>query len=141
MSKGQELWSRAKQIIPGGNQLLSKRSEMFLPDRWPSYFKKAQGIDVWDLDDQHYTDMSIMGIGTSVLGYANPKVNEAVKRAIDLGTNCTLNCPEEVELEEKLVSLHPWAEQVRFARSGGEACAVAVRIARGASQKDKVAFC
>ena len=71
MGSGQKLWKRAKRIIPGGNMLLSKRSEMFLPNLWPSYFQKAKGCKVWDLDGRKYTDMSIMGIGTNTLGYGN----------------------------------------------------------------------
>jgi len=138
---GAELWEQAKKIIPGGNQLLSKRAEMFLPEHWPAYFSRAKGVDVWDLDGNHLIDVSIMGIGTCVLGYANDAVNEAVKRAVDSGTMCTLNSYEEVELAEKLIELHPWAGMVRFTRTGGEACAVAVRIGRAASKKDKVAFC
>jgi len=139
--KGIALWNKAKRIIPGGTQLLSKRSEMFLPDGWPSYVHKAKGIDVWDIDGNHYLDMSIMGVGGCILGYADPDVNRAVKDVIDKGSMCTLNSPEEVELAELLLSLHPWAGMVRYARSGGEAMAVAVRIARAYTKKDAVAFC
>ena len=139
--RGPALWKRAKQIIPGGNQLLSKRAEMFLPEFWPAYYQKSQGINVWDLNGNRYTDISIMGIGSCVLGYANPQVNAAVKKAIDRGSMSTLNCPEEVELAEKLIALHPWAGMVRFARTGGEACSIAVRIARAFSGKDAVLFC
>lgn len=139
--KGINLWNRAKKIIPGGTQLLSKRSEMFLPDQWPSYFKKAKGCEVWDLDGNKYIDMYSMGIGSCVLGYADPDVNKAVKKAIDSGSMCTLNSPEEVELAELLIKLHPWAERARFARTGGEAMAIAVRIARAKIRKDKIAFC
>jgi glutamate-1-semialdehyde 2,1-aminomutase len=138
---GQKLWKRAKQVIPGGNMLLSKRAEMFLPDQWPSYFSKAKGCKVWDLDGKEYIDMSIMGIGTNILGYGQPEVDEAVRQTIAAGNMSTFNCPEEVYLAERLVELHPWAHMVRFARSGGEANAVAIRIARAASGKDKVAFC
>ncbi len=141
INAGALLWEKAKQIIPGGNQLLSKRSEMFLPAHWPAYYKKAKGVEVWDLDDNRYIDMSIMAIGACVLGYANTQVDEAVKKAIDQGSITTLNCYEEFELAEKLVELHPWAQMVRFARTGGEANAIAVRIARAFSKKDKVAFC
>lgn len=141
LGTGQKLWKRAKQIIPGGNMLLSKRAEMFLPDQWPAYFSKAKGCKVWDLDGNEYIDMSIMGIGTNTLGYGHPEVDEAVRKTIDAGNMSTLNCPEEVYLAERLVELHPWADMVRFARSGGEANAVAIRIARAASGKDKVAFC
>ena len=141
MGKGQKLWKRAKGVIPGGNMLLSKRAEMFLPDQWPAYFSKSKGCQVWDLDANEYTDMSIMGIGTNILGYGHPEVDEAVKKTIDAGNMSTLNCPEEVYLAEKLIELHPWADMVRLARSGGEANAIAIRIARAASGKDGVAFC
>lgn len=121
--------------------LLSKRAEMFLPDQWPVYFSRAKGCRVWDLDGREYIDMSIMGIGTNILGYGHPEVDEAVCQTIAAGNMSTLNCPEEVYLAERLVELHPWAEMVRLARSGGEANAIAIRIARAASGRDKVAVC
>ena len=141
LGKGPKLWKRAKRVIPGGNMLLSKRAEMFLPDQWPAYFSKAQGCQVWDLDDRMYWDLSIMGIGTNVLGYGHPKVDEAVRNVVAQGNMSTFNCPEEVWLAERLVELHPWAEQVRLARTGGEANAIAIRIARAASGRDKIAIC
>ncbi|HSY08588.1 MAG TPA: aminotransferase class III-fold pyridoxal phosphate-dependent enzyme [Steroidobacteraceae bacterium] len=141
MSTGQKLWKRAKRVIPGGNMLLSKRAEMFLPELWPAYFSRTQGCKVWDLDGNEFTDMSIMGIGTNTLGYSHPEVDAAVRAAIDAGNMSTLNCAEEVYLAERLVELHPWAQMARLARSGGEADAIAVRIARAASGKDKVAIC
>ncbi|QWD37519.1 aminotransferase class III-fold pyridoxal phosphate-dependent enzyme [Polynucleobacter paneuropaeus] len=141
MGSGQKLWRRAKQVIPGGNMLLSKRAEMFLPDQWPAYFSKAKGCRVWDLDGREYVDMSIMGIGTNTLGYGHPEVDEAVQNAVTSGNMSTLNCPEEVYLAERLIELHPWADMVRFARTGGEANSIAIRIARAATGKDKVAIC
>lgn len=141
MGTGQKLWKRAKRIIPGGNMLLSKRAEMFLPDQWPAYFSKSKGCKVWDLDGKEYIDMCIMGVGTNVLGYGHPEVDDAVRKTIDAGNMSTFNCPEEVYLAEKLIELHPWADMVRLARSGGEANAVAIRIARAASGRDKVAIC
>ncbi len=141
MPKGQDLWKKAKKIIPGGSQLLSKRSEMFLPENWPSYYQKAKGVEIWDLDNNKYIDMSIMGVGACILGYADGDVDSAVKNTIDKGSMATLNCPEEVYLAEVLLQIDPWAGMVRFARSGGEAMAIAVRIARAHSKKDLVAFC
>lgn len=140
-STGQKLWRRAKRVIPGGNMLLSKRAEMFAPDQWPAYFASAKGCRVWDLDQRELVDMSIMGIGTNILGYGHPEVDEAVKQTVAAGNMSTLNCPEEVLLAERLVELHPWADMVRFARSGGEANAIAIRIARAATGKDVVAIC
>lgn len=141
MGRGQELYKRAKQLIPGGTMLLSKRPEMFLPESWPSYFSKSKGCSVWDLDGNELLDMCIMGIGTNTLGYGNDEVDSAVMETVRKGNMSTLSCPEEVFLAEKLVEINPWAEMVRFARSGGEANAIAVRIARAASGKDKVAIC
>ncbi len=141
LGKGQKLWQRAKRAIPGGNMLLSKRPEMFLPEKWPTYFSKSKGCKVWDLDNRELVDMSMMGIGTNLLGYSNPEVDQAVRETINLGIMSTLNCPEEVYLAEKLIAMHPWASGVRFARSGGEANAIAIRIARSLSLKDNVAVC
>ncbi|MBI5447821.1 MAG: aminotransferase class III-fold pyridoxal phosphate-dependent enzyme [Gammaproteobacteria bacterium] len=141
LGKGQKLWRRAKKIIPGGNMLLSKRAEMFLPEKWPAYFSRAKGCRVWDLDDNEYIDMSIMGIGTNVLGYGHPEVDAAVREVVNLGNMSTFNCPEEVYLAERLIKLHPWSSMVRLARTGGEANAIAIRIARCASRRDKVAIC
>ena len=141
MGKGQELYKKAKTLIPGGTMLLSKRPEMFLPDQWPSYFSKAKGCKIWDLDGKELLDMSIMGIGTNTLGYGNDEVDAAVMETVKNGNMSTLSCPEEVYLAEKLIEMNPWADMVRFARSGGEANAIAIRIARAASGKDKVAIC
>jgi glutamate-1-semialdehyde 2,1-aminomutase len=141
LGTGQKLWKRAKKLIPGGNMLLSKRSEMFLPDYWPSYFSKAKGCYIWDLDDKKLLDMTIMGIGTNTLGYGHDEVDNAVIESIRKGNMSTLNAPEEVYLAEKLIEINPWAQMVRFARTGGEANAIAIRIARAASGKDNVAIC
>ena len=141
MNKGVILYEKAKKIIPGGTMLLSKRPEMFLPEKWPSYFSKTKGCKVWDLDKVKYTDMSIMGIGTNTLGYNNKIVDQAVINTIKKGNMSTLNCPEEVKLAEKLIELNPWGGMVRFARTGGEANAISIRIARAASGKDNVAIC
>lgn len=141
MKKGQRLYSRAKSVIPGGGMLLSKRPEMFLPGTWPSYFKKTEGCNVWDLDGNEFIDVSIMGIGTNTLGYSHSEVDSAVVQALKLGNMSSLQCPEEVYLAERLVDLHPWSGMVRFARTGGEVNSIAVRIARAASGKNNVAVC
>lgn len=138
---GPALYERAKKLIPGGSMLLSKRPEMFLPGRWPSYFSKAKGCRVWDLDGNEYLDMCIMGIGTNTLGYGHPAVDAAVSEVVACGNMSTLNCPEEVYLAEKLLAMHPWAAKARFARTGGEANAIAVRVGRAASGRDHVAVC
>ena len=139
--KGQELYKEAKKIIPGGTQLLSKRPEMFLPNHWPAYYQKATGIEIVTLDGVKMKDFSYMGIGASILGYKDEDVNRAVHKAVDRGSMSTLNCPSEVELTKLLLDLHPWAEMARYTRASGEACNMAIRIGRAASNKDKIAFC
>lgn len=141
MGKGQDLYIKAKKIIPGGTQLLSKRPEMFLPNQWPAYYEKANGCEVWDLDGNHYYDFAQMGVGSCTLGYNNMAVTKAVKCAIDKGSMCSLNSYEEVQLAEKLIELNPWSDMVRFARTGGEINNIAIRIARANTGKSRVAFC
>ena len=87
------------------------------------------------------SDLSLMGVGTNILGYSNSKVDDKVKKVIKEGNLSTLNCSEEVQLAEKLIEMHPWADMVKLARTGGEANAIAIRIARAASGRDNVAFC
>jgi glutamate-1-semialdehyde 2,1-aminomutase len=140
MGKGEKLYSKAKSIVAGGNMLLSKRPEMFLPDLWPAYFSKTEGCKVWDLEGRVFID-TLMMPGTNTLGYSHPEVDEAVKKTIVDGNMSTLNAPEEVELAERLIDMHSWADMAKFARSGGEANSIAIRIARAASGKDNVAFC
>ena len=141
LNLGQKMWKRAKNIIPGGTMLFSKNPDLFLPNFWPAYFEKTKGCNVWDLEGRRYLDVSTMGVGTNILGYSRKEVDDAVRKVIDKGNMSTLNSKEEVLLAEKLIQMHPWAEKVRFARTGGEAAAIAVRIARAATGRDKVAIC
>ncbi len=140
-STGWSLYEQAKQRIPGGTQLLSKRPELFLPQGWPVYYTRAKGCEIWDLDGRRFIDMTTTGIGACLLGYADDDVNAAAKKAIDAGNMTTLNPTDEVELAELLCSLHPWSEMARFTRTGGEAMAVAVRIARAHTGRSTIACC
>lgn len=137
----QALYREAKGLIPGGTQLLSKRPEMFAPDQWPAYYEQAIGCEVIDTDGRRFIDMSYCGILSCILGFADPDVNAAVIRRVQLGNMATQQTADEVELARLLIEIHPWAEQARFVRCGGEAMAVAVRIARTATGRDKVAVC
>ena len=141
LNSGQLKWSEAKKYIAGGNMLFSKRPDRFLPQFWPAYFKKAKGCNVYDLDNKKYIDMTIMGVGTNILGYANKSVDNAVSSRIKKGNMTTLNCVEEVDLAKKLIQIHPWADKARFARSGGEANSIAIRLARASTQRQNIAFC
>jgi glutamate-1-semialdehyde 2,1-aminomutase len=137
----QTYYRHAKKRIPGGTQLLSKRPENMAPNHWPPYFKKTSGCETWDLDGKHYYDFSTNAVGSCLLGYAPPEINKAITKRVHLGNMCSLNPPEEVALADKLCEIHPWADQARFVRGGGEACAVAVRIARASTGRNKIALC
>ena len=138
--KSKNIWKNALKLIPGGNGLLSKRPLRFLPSGWPTYFKDAKGINIKALDNKNYKDFSIMGIGTAILGYSNSYVDKKVKKAISKGINTTLNCYEEYLLAKELLKHDRFAQQVKFAKGGGEAMAMAIRIARSSTKKYKVVF-
>jgi glutamate-1-semialdehyde 2,1-aminomutase len=138
---GQKLLKKAQKIIPGGNQLLSKRSEMFLPNLWPAYYNYSKGCIISDLNNKKYYDFAGMGVTSCVLGYADTDINKAIIKGLKKGSMSTLNAPEEVDLADRLIKIHKWAEMVRFSKSGGEACLIAIRIARAFTKKEKIAFC
>lgn len=139
--KGMKLWEKSQKIISGGGQLLSKKPDFHSPNYWPTYYKKAKGYKIWDLDGNVLKDFASMGIKSCTLGYANKELNDKIITAINKGSMTTLNCFEEYELAELFLDIHKWADMVRFARSGGEACAIAVRLARAYNKKKNIAFC
>ena len=141
MILGQKYWKKANKIIPGGTMLFSKNPDLFLPKLWPAYFSKAKGCEIWDLEKKKYIDISTMSVGACTLGYANTKIDKEVIKKIKFGNMSSLNNYEEILLAEKLIEIHSWADMVKFARSGGEANAIAVRIARAATIKKNIAIC
>ena len=140
MNQNKSLWKKAKKTILRGNSLFSKNPENYSKD-WPAYFDRAKGCYIWSIDKKKYTDFSYMGIGTNILGYSNSKVDNHVKKIISKGTMSTLNCVEEVSLSEKLIKMHKWSSMCKFARTGAEASAIAIRIGRIYSKKNKIAVC
>jgi glutamate-1-semialdehyde aminotransferase len=138
--KSLNYWKKAIKIIPGGNGLLSKRPNRFLPEGWPTYYLKAKGISIWDLNSKKYIDFSTMGVGSAILGYANSKIDTSVVKYLRKGVNTTLNCPEEYFLARELLKYDRFAQQVKFARGGGEAMSLAIRIVRASSKNTKIAF-
>lgn len=138
--RSMELYQRALELIPGGTQLISRRPTRFAYGISPVYAQRAKGARFWDVDGNEYIDW-VSGIGAIILGYADPVVDDAVRKQIEHGTMYSVNHELEIELAEELVRTVPCAEMVRFCKGGGEACAMAVRIARGATGRDKVLFC
>jgi len=137
---GPERWTHAKSVISCGSGLRSKWAELYDPGTWPSYFSRCKGSRIWDFQGREFTDFGA-GAGAIVLGYSDPVVDRAVHQRVSRGTYCTLLSPQEVELAELLLDLHPWAGRVRYGRGGGEAMGMAVRIARAATGRSGVAFC
>ncbi len=120
---------------------ISKRSDFILPDYWPSYYKKAKGCFVWDLYNNKYLDM-FFSPGTNILGYSNSSVDKQVTSSIKKSNMSTLNAYEEYLLAKKLIKYHKWSDMIKFARTGGEANAIAIRIARSTLKERKnIAFC
>ena len=138
--KSMALYKRALELIPGGTQLISRRPNRVAYGVSPVYAHSAKGARFTDVDGFEYIDW-ISGIGSIILGYADPVVDEAVRKQMEKGTVYSVNHELEVELAEELCREIPCAEMVRYAKCGGEACAIAVRIARGTTGRDKILFC
>ena len=134
------LYKKAKKLIPNGTMLFSKKPELYSAKNWPTYFKKAKNCYVWDLNNKKFLDMLFL-VGTNTLGYANKSIDDQVIKFIKKSNMSSLNAPEEIQLAEKLIKLHRWADQVSFTRGGGEANAAIIRIARASTTKQNIAFC
>lgn len=131
-------WERSKNAILNGNSLLSKSPDSILPGLWPSHFERAKGCHVETTGGHRYLDFSNMGVGSCILGYAIDEIDQAVGEVINKGVMSSLNCAEEVDLAETLLRIDSWAGKVRFARTGGEALSIAVRLARAATNRSKI---
>lgn len=140
VSRSLDLYCRAGELIPGWTQLISRRSDQFAHGVSPIYAQRAKGSRFVDVDENEYIDW-VNAVGAVILGHADEVVDAAVKAQIDRGSLYTLNSPLELELAEELTQTIPSAEMVRYTKGGGEACAVAARIARGVSGRDKILFC
>ncbi len=141
IKKSNKFWKKAKLYIPGGNMIFSKRPELMSPGNWPVYYKKTNGCEIEDIDGNTYYDLSLMGVGTNILGYRNKTVDKKVIKVIKNGNISTLNNLYEFKLAKLLIQIHPWSQQAKFARTGGEANAIAIRIARVATNNGKIAVC
>ena len=139
-SRSQELYQRAAERIPGWTQLISRRADQFARGVSPVYAQRAKGSRFIDVDENEYIDW-VNAVGAVILGHADDVVDGAVKEQIDRGSLYTLNSPLELELAEELCDTIPSAEMVRYTKGGGEACAVAARIARGTTGRDKILVC
>ena len=139
VARSLEIYDRAGELIPGWTQLISRRSSQFAHGNSPIYAQRAQGSRFVDVDENEYIDW-VNAVGAIILGHADEVVDTAVKVQIDRGSLYTLNSPLEIELAELLNEVIPSSEMVRYTKSGGEANALAIRIARGTTSKDIILF-
>ena len=140
-NKYHKSWVNVKKNILNGSMLFSKRPEQFISAAWPTFYKKAKKCYIWDNFNNKYLDFSLMGIGTNILGYSNTNLNSYLKTVIDNGSVSTLNSNYDYELSKLLIKMHPWSEMVTYSRTGAEANAIAIRIARAFTKKDEIAIC
>jgi glutamate-1-semialdehyde aminotransferase len=135
-----ELLARARRVVPGASQTLSKGPGMFVEGAYPVFLERGRGCRVWDVDGNEYVDY-ILGLASITLGYAHPAVTEAVARQLERGSIFSLPHPLEVEVAERLTRVIPCAQMARFLKTGSEANAAAVRVARAATGRDVIAGC
>ena len=135
-----EIYERARALIPGTTQLISRRPTRAALGVSPIYAERAKGCRIWDVDGNEYIDWT-SAVGPVILGYADDVVDDAVRAQIARGAIYSIVQESAVELAEELVRIVPSAEMVRYCKGGGEACTIAVRIARGVTGRDKVLFC
>ena len=131
--------ARARRVVPGAAQTLSKGPSMFVEGAYPVFLQRGRGCRVWDVDDNEYIDY-LLGLASITLGYAYSPVVEAVTRQLERGSIYSLPHPLEVEVSERLRDVIPCAEMARFLKTGSEADAAAVRVARAATGRDVVLF-
>jgi len=135
MSRNAQLFERACQTIPGGvnSPVRAFRSV----GGAPRFIKRAQGPYVWDADDTRYIDY-VGSWGPAILGHAHPEVIEAVQRAATDGLSFGAPTEAEIEIAEAIVARIPSIEKVRLVSSGTEATMSAIRLARGATGRNKI---
>jgi len=140
IEKSNELYSRALGLIPSVTQTLAKGPGQWIKGIAPKYLVKGKGSHVWDVDGNEYIDF-MMGVGPLSLGYAYPKVDEAIKKQLEDGITFSMMHPLEVEVAEIIRDIIPNAEAVRYSKTGADATSAAVRLARAYTGKNKILCC
>lgn len=140
IQRSNEIYERAKKIIPAGTQTFSKGVTQFVNGFAPKYLHRGRGAYVWDVDGNRYLDY-VMACHPIILGYADPDVNRAVIEQIELGSTFSLMNELEVDVTELLIDAVPSAQAARFGKNGADATTVGVRIARAVTGRDHIAYC
>ena len=128
---------RLHSAIPGGAHTYSRGDDQY-PANAPPILARGKGAYVWDADGAQFLDYG-MGLRAVTLGYANEAVNAAAISEIGKGNNLTRASITELEAAEKMLSLFPWADQVKFAKNGSIVTTAAVKLARAFTGRTHVA--
>jgi len=140
ITKSDELYKIALDLIPATTQTLAKGPQQNVRGIAPKYLQKGKGSHVWDVDGNEFIDFN-MGIGPLSLGYAYPKVDEAIKKQLEDGITFSLMHPLEVEVARLIHEIVPNAESVRYSKSGADVTSAAIRVARAYTGKEKILCC
>jgi len=138
--KSTEFLTRAEATIPIGSQTFSKSRTQYPVGISPLFSTRAKGPYLWDLDGNKYIDL-VSNLASITLGYRNRKVDSAVRKQMKLGNGFSLPSTLEAVVAEKITSLVPSAEMVRFGKNGTDATSAAIRLARAYTGRDYVAVC
>ena len=134
IAKSQSLFSKAKEVIPGG---IFGHYKYSVRETSPKFFSRAKGSHFWDVDDNEYIDL-ICAYGPMILGYNHPVVDKAARTQYDLGNTVSLASPVMIELAETLVDMVSAADWALFGKNGGDSTTLAVMIARAATGRKKI---
>ncbi len=129
-----KLFSRAKEIIPGG---IFGHYKYAVRKEGPKFFSKAKNAYFWDIDDNKYLDL-ICGWGPMILGYNNPKIDNAARAQYDLGNTVSIASPIMIELAETLINMIDIADWALFGKNGADSTQLAVMISRAETGKTKI---
>ena len=139
-SLSEQLYARALRTIPWGTQTNAKRPQPAMAGAMPLFIERAKGSRMWDVEGREFVDFRA-ALGPIILGYCDPRVDEAAKRQIDKGVQFSMASPIEMEVAEAIRGIMPWAEKVRFLKTGADAASAALRIARAYTGRNKFISC
>jgi glutamate-1-semialdehyde aminotransferase len=137
LTRSLELQRRARGLIPGGSQTLSKGPSQWAQGIAPGYLRRGRGARVQDVDGNWYLDFP-MALGPIVLGYRHAAVDDAIREQLADGIVFSLPHPLEIEVAERIARVVPNAERVRFAKSGSDVTSAAIRLARACTGRERV---
>ena len=135
MDTSEALFERAKKVLPGG--VNSPVRAYRAVGMTPRFISRADGAYIWDVDGNRYIDY-VCSWGPMILGHNHPIIREAVQKAVQDGLSFGASTAREVDIAELMIQMVPGIEMVRMVNSGTEAVMSALRLARGATGRDKI---